>query len=154
MAPMACWYSIEVLDGVSSASLWAEAFGDALIESALSSGARDWTWHRHAWGVVLEVSFDDETTWEAFLGLTTVGAALDAVPDPLTGLIVYSGRGGSISTAVPRRPRPLIGSGSAALPMPWDLGVDDVRPQWPVAPAIRPLATGQPAHAGLTARRH
>lgn len=149
---MACWYSIEVFDGAFSASLWAEAHGDALIESALTSGASDWSWHRHAWGVVLEVSFADESAWEAFRWLTTVGAALDAVPDPLTGLIVYSGRGGSASTAVPRRRRPLIGSGSAALPLPWDLGFDDMLPQWPIAPAIRPMNVGQPALAGFTSQ--
>ena len=149
---MACWYSIEVLDGASSAALWAEAYGDTLIESALSSGAADWSWHRHAWGVVLEVSFEDEAAWEAFRLLTTVGAALDAVPDPVTGLIVYSGRGGSASSSVPRRPRPMIGSGSAALPLPWDLGFDDVFPQWAVPPVIRQPAVTLPALAGFTAR--
>ena len=150
---MAYWYSIEVLDGASSAALWAEAHGDALIESALSSGGGDWSWHRHAWGVVLEVSFADDAAWEAFRRLATVQAALDAVPDPLTGLIVYSGRGGSASSAVPRRPRPLTGSGSAALPLPWEFSFDDVLlPMWPLSPGIRPLTVGLPALAGLTAR--
>jgi hypothetical protein len=51
-------------------------------------------------------------------------AALDAVPDP-TAVIVYRGRGGSAGTKEPRRPRPLIGSGAAALPMPFEV-LDDL----------------------------
>jgi hypothetical protein len=76
--------------------------------------------------VVFEVSFDDEAAWESFTSLPAVRAALDAVPDPLTGLIVYRGRGGSSGASFPRRPRPLVGSGSAALPLPWDLGLDEL----------------------------
>lgn len=142
---MALWYSIEVLDGASSASLWSEAYGDSLIENALASGAADWGWHRHTWGVVLELSFEDEAAWERFRGLPTVEAALDAVPDPLTGLIVYQGRGGDSSSPVPRRPRPLRGSGSAALPLPWELSVDDYLPRWPVAPVITEPGIAGPA---------
>ncbi len=41
-------------------------------------------------------------------------------------LIMYRGRGGSSGASFPRRPRPLIGSGSAALPLPWDLGLDEL----------------------------
>ena len=123
---MSAWYSIEVFDGSTSASVWAEAYRDALIETAITSGATDWSWHRHTWGVVFEVSFGDEAAWEGFTNLPVVKAALDAVPDPLTGLIVYRGRGGSSGSPYPRRPRPLIGSGSAALPLPWDLTADDI----------------------------
>ena len=36
------WFSIEVLDGASSAASWAEAHGDALVEGALLDGAVDW----------------------------------------------------------------------------------------------------------------
>lgn len=118
---MSSWYSIEVFDGATSASLWAESYRDVLIETAITRGARDWSWHRHPWGVVFEVSFDDETAWEGFTDLPAVRSALDAVPDPLTGLIVYRGRGGSSGSWLPRRPKPLRGSGSAALPLPWDL---------------------------------
>jgi hypothetical protein len=119
------WFSIEVLDGASSASLWSEAHGDALVESALTSGASDWNWHRHSWGVVLELAFDTDEAWDLFRELPSVWAALDAVPDPLTGLIVYRGRGGSAGTWEPRKPRPMVGSGSAALPIPWELSEDD-----------------------------
>ncbi len=149
------WYSIEVLDGASSAYLWSQAHGDTLIESALSSGAADWAWHRHAWGVVLELSFPDEASWERFRSLPTVEAALEAVPDPMTGLIVYQGRGGSAGSVVPRRPRPLAGAGSAALPLPWEF--EDLLPRLPVAPAVaapsvRSPATGLPALVGSRRR--
>jgi hypothetical protein len=120
------WYSIEVLDGATSASLWAEAYGDSLVEAALAHGGQDWSRHRHGWGVVFEFSLSDDAAWEAFHQSVAVRAALDAVPDPVTGLIVYRGRGGSAGTSEPRRPRPMIGSGSAALPLPWDLGLDDL----------------------------
>ena len=52
---MSEWYSIEVFDGASSAGLWAEAHGDPILESALLSGAKDWSWQHHSWGVILEV---------------------------------------------------------------------------------------------------
>lgn len=141
---MALWYSVEVFDGATSALGWAEAWTDSLIGAALGCGAGDWTWHSHPWGVVLEVAFGDEAAWEAFRANPTVAAALDAVPDPLTGLIVYRGRGGSAGATSPRRPRPLVGSGSAALPLPWDPVADwpaDLRglegPAW-----RRPLLAG------------
>jgi hypothetical protein len=128
------WFSIEVLDGAFSASLWSEAHGDALVEAAFLSGAKDWSWHRHSWGVVLELEVPDEAAWEAFRALPAVAAALDAVPDPVSGLIVYRGRGGSSSRPEPRKPRPLAGSGAAALPLPWELFYDDggFRPLLPV----------------------
>jgi hypothetical protein len=118
---MAEWYSIEVFDGASSAALWAEAHGDMLLESALSSGATDWSWHRHTWGTVLELEFEDAAAWDRWRSLPQVQAALDAVPDPVSGLIIYRGRGGSSGSPRSRKPRPLVGSGSAALPLPWEL---------------------------------
>jgi hypothetical protein len=127
---VSAWFSIEVLDGASTATLWGEVFADVLVEAALLHGAVDWSWHRHSWGSVFEVAFDNETQWESYRQLTAVRVALDAVPDPVTGLILYRGRGGSASTGAPRRPRPLIGSGSAALPLPWDLGLDEVSTVW------------------------
>jgi len=119
------WYSIEVFDGATSASVWAEAYRDVLIETAITQGATDWSWHRHTWGVVFEVSFATDSAWGGFTNLPVVRAALDSVPDPLTGLIVYRGRGGSSGAPYPRKPRPLVGSGSAALPLPWTLGFEE-----------------------------
>lgn len=127
---MSVWFSIEVFDGASSAALWAEAFADGLAEAALLHGALDWSWHRHSWGAVFEVSFDSDEVWESYQQLPNVRAALEAVPDPFTGLIVYRGRGGSAATGVTRRPRPLSGSGAAALPLPWDLGLDEIGTVW------------------------
>jgi hypothetical protein len=117
---MSEWFSIEVFDGASSAGLWADVHGDMLLGSALSTGALDWTWHRHSWGVVLEIQFPDAAAWEHWRALAEVQAALDAVPDPVSGLIVYRGRGGTSGAPRPRRPRPLRGSGAAALPLQWE----------------------------------
>jgi len=116
---MSEWYSIEVFDGASSAGSWALAHGDPLVESALSYGALDWSWHHHSWGVVLELEFPDPAAWDRWRALANVQSALEAVPDPVSGLIVYRGRGGSSGAPRPRRPRPLLGAGSAALPLPW-----------------------------------
>ena len=61
------------------------------------------------------------------------------MPDPLTGLIVYRGRGGSSGAPFPRKPRPLVGSGSAALPLPWIFTTDEL----PTVTALpRPVLTG------------
>jgi hypothetical protein len=117
---MSEWFSIEVFDGVTSAARWAEAHGDPLLESALTMGAKDWSWHHHSWGTVLELKFVDTKSWEAWRASPHVQAALEAVPDPISGLIVYRGRGGSSGASRARRPRPLNGSGSAALPLPWE----------------------------------
>ncbi len=145
---MSAWFSIEVFDGASPASVWAEAYQDALIESALSHGAKDWSWHRHTWGVVFEVCFDDEEAWDKYMALANVRAALDAVPDPLTGLIVYKGRGGSSGAPFPRRPKPLAGSGSAALPIPWELLTPEDLLSGPPIALTRPALAGAGAYFG------
>jgi hypothetical protein len=116
--PSPFWMSIEVFDGAFGASLWADAHGDSLVETAIYEGAVDWEWHRTTWGVIFEIAFDDEEAWERFRNALAVQAALDAVPDPVSGLIVYKGRGGSAGRGQPRRPRPLVGSGAASLPVP------------------------------------
>ena len=141
---MGQWMSIEVFDGASPASLWADVHGDLLIEAALRHGAEDWSWHRHSWGVILEVCFTDEASWESFRASLVVQNALDAVPDPVTGLIVYRGRGGSAGRSQPRRPRPLTGSGAAALPLPEDLLGDDWLASW--------QSFDRPRQAALSAR--
>lgn len=115
---MAEWFSIEVLNGSTSARPWFEAYGDLLAGIALSHGASDWCWVDQPWGFLLEVELPDEAAWDEFRAHATVKAALDAVPDPVNGLLVHRGRGGSSGTRRPRRPRPLSGSGAAALPLP------------------------------------
>src|SRR3954462_4337110 len=138
------WFSIEVFDGSSSATLWADTWGDSLVEGAFLAGASDWNWHRNTWGVVLELSFDNEDAFERFRGLAPVLAALDAVPDPVSGVIVYRGRGGSAGRVNPRRPRPLAGSGAAALPLPDELffDEDDLFDQYRSARVLTPALAG------------
>jgi hypothetical protein len=115
---MAQWWSIEVLDGTLSAARWKDSYNQSLIESAISNGVVDWAWHERRWGVVLEVAFEDDEQWEVFRNLPSVRAALDAVPDPVNGLLVYRGRGGSAGAGARRPPRPLAGAGAVALPEP------------------------------------
>lgn len=111
--------SIEIFNGdASTAASWADAWGDALIETGLRDGLVDWEWHRSQWGVILELAFEDEDAWDRFRQAPTVTGALDAVPDPVSGLIIYRGRGGTGSSRQPRKPRPLAGAGAAALPLP------------------------------------
>jgi hypothetical protein len=89
-----------------------------LIESAIAHGVIDWVWHRHQWGVVFEVEFEDDTRWTIFRELPQVRAALDAVPDRINGLLIYRGRGGSAGTSVRRPRRPSAGAGALELPEP------------------------------------
>jgi hypothetical protein len=112
------WWSIEVRDGVLSAQRWKDGYGEALLEAALTHGAKRWEWTVLPGGVVLEVAFREVEEWERFRALPVVTAALDATPDPVNGLYVYPGRGGSASSRSPRRrPRP-TGAGAAAVPVP------------------------------------
>ncbi len=123
--------SIEVLDGEYPASFWAEAHADSLIQAAILHGALDWQLHHERWGVVLELAFANEAEWERFRADPAVDAALDAVPNPASGLLIYRGRGGTSWTRQPRRPRPLAGAGAAALPLPL---LEEILPE-PVVPA-------------------
>ena len=115
---MADWWSIEVLHGELSAFRWQEQHDSALIEAALSNGAIDGSWHADRWGVVFEVQFETEEQWEAFRGLPVVLAALDAVPDPVNGLLIYRGRGGGAGERKPRKPKPAPSAATVSLPEP------------------------------------
>ena len=96
----------------------AGAHDSGLIEAALTNGALDGTWHAGRWGVAFEVCFATAEEWEAFRALPLVSAALDAVPDPLNGLLIYRGRGGTSAAGKPRRPRPAPSASALALPEP------------------------------------
>ena len=112
---MAEWWSIEVFHSeVQAASRWKDSYSAALIESAISSGAVEWGWIEHASGVVFEACFSDDARWEAFRALP----AVDAVPDPVNGLLIYRGRGGGAGSRSPRQPRPTAGAGPVELPDP------------------------------------
>jgi hypothetical protein len=115
---MAQWWSIEVLHGDTSAFRWQEEHDDALIESALTNGARDGTWHAEPWGVVFEVCFSEEWQWDRFGELPAVKAALDGVPDPVNGLLIYPGRGGTAGSRQPRKPKPAPSAAAVSLPEP------------------------------------
>ncbi len=112
------WMSIEVVNGEFPATRWKDAHGPFLVEAALTHGARDWHWLQRDWGVVLEIAFAEEADWSRYRQLPAIQAALDAVPDPVNGLLIYPGRGGSSGRVAPRRPRPRAGGGAAALPVP------------------------------------
>jgi hypothetical protein len=110
------YWSIEVCDGVSSAQAWRTMHSQALLEAAVTHGAQEWVWVDVPFGVVMEVGFTDVDDWLRFRQLPAVTAALDAVPDPVRGLFIYAGRGGSAGATLPRRrPQPL-GAGAAPLP--------------------------------------
>jgi hypothetical protein len=113
------FWTIEVADGASVSALrWKDWHGENLVEAAVTHGAKDWSWVTRGWGVLLEVAFPDESDWLRFRATPAVQAALDAVPDPVSGIFIYSGRGGSSGAMVPRRPRPKPMSEGAPLPEP------------------------------------
>ena len=121
---MAFWLTIEVQHGEIPADAWRRAYGEALVEAAVTNGARHWEWHVPQWGVILEISFREEQARNAFRDLPAVTAALDAVPDPVFGLLVYHGRGGGSGAGSPRRPRPAPVAGAAEADEPRDQFLD------------------------------
>jgi hypothetical protein len=135
LAGMAEWWSIEVFDSELQAALsWKESYRTQLVESAITSGAIEWSWIEHRHGVVFEVCFADDARWEGFRSLPGVQAALDAVPDPVNGVLVYRGRGGGAGARTPRKPRPSAGAGALELPEPAalrtvDLSVAELSPE-------------------------
>ena len=62
--------------------------------------------------------FESEQEWDAFRALPAVRSALDAVPAPVNGLLVYKGRGGGSGPRKPRKPRPAPSASSMELPEP------------------------------------
>jgi len=112
-------WTIEVADGPGlSAAAWRRAHGELLVEAALTHGAQEWTWVVRDWGALLEITFRDEGDWLRFRGTPAVQAALDAAPDPVSGMWIYSGRGGSSAARMPRHPKPRRLSDGAPLPEP------------------------------------
>lgn len=152
------WWSIEVFHGDKlPASRWRDAYEDVLTEAAITHGALYWEWHEFQYGVIFEVCFGADEQWEAFRDLPTVRTALDAVPDPVNGLLVYRGRGGAAGSRKPRKPKPAPSAAALELEEPveqrridlrglgdelgvsHDLGPDPGEPAWhgAVAPAAR-----------------
>jgi len=123
---MAEWWSIEVFHADQSARRWKDSYEDALIEAALAHGVLEWAWHEHRTGVVLELQFRDDAAWETYRALPAVCAALDAAPDPVNGLIVYRGRGGTSGSRWPRRRGPKPSADAMARPEPAEEKVLDL----------------------------
>jgi hypothetical protein len=119
MVTMAEWWSIEVFSGDKlPASAWRYAYEDALTEAAVTHGALYWDWYDSQYGVVFEVCFATDEQWMAFRALATVQGALDAVPDPVNGLLVYRGRGGASGSRKPRKPKPAPSAAALELDEP------------------------------------
>jgi hypothetical protein len=118
---MAEWWSIEVFSGDKlPASGWRYAYEDELTEAAITHGALYYEWHDTEYGVIFEVLFpgDSDSEWEAFRALPAVRAALDGVPDPVNGLLIYRGRGGAAGGTKPRKPKPAPGAAALELEEP------------------------------------
>jgi hypothetical protein len=116
---MAEWWSIEVFSGDKlPASGWRYAYEDELTEGAITHGAMYYEWHDTEYGVIFEVLFRDDEQWEAFRALPAVRAALDGVPDPVNGLLIYRGRGGAAGGRKPNKPKPAPGSAALELEEP------------------------------------
>jgi hypothetical protein len=169
---MAEWWSIEVFHGDKlPASQWRYTYEDALINAALTHGAVYWDWHDSQYGVLFEVCFPSEEQWEAFRKFPAVLAALDAVPDPVNGLLVYRGRGGAAGSRKPRKPKPAPSAAALELEEPREarrialdtlfeeLGTDPRRWADPNAPDVpgepaRQARRAPAARARRTARPH
>jgi hypothetical protein len=116
---MAEWWTVEVFSGDKvPASAWRYSYEDALTEAAVTHGALYWDWYDSQYGVVFEVCFATDAQWAAFRMLATVKGALDAVPDPVNGLLVYRGRGGAAGSRKPRKPKPAPGAAALELEEP------------------------------------
>jgi hypothetical protein len=116
---MAEWWSIEVFSGDRlPASGWRYAYEDDLTEAAITHGAMYYEWHDTEYGVIFEVLFSGDEQWDAFRALPAVRAALDGVPDPVDGLIIYRGRGGTSGSRRPRKPKPAPSAAALELDEP------------------------------------
>jgi hypothetical protein len=116
---MAEWWSIEVFSGDKMpASAWRYAHEDELTEAAITHGALYYEWYDSEYGVIFEVLFPSDELWEAFRALPAVSSALDAVPDPVNGLLIYRGRGGSSASGKPRKPKPAPSAAALELEEP------------------------------------
>jgi hypothetical protein len=116
---MAEWWSIEVFSGDKlPASGWRYAYEDDLTEAAITHGALYYEWHDTEYGVIFEVLFPGDQEWESFRALPGVRAALDGVPDPVNGLLIYRGRGGAAGGTKPRKPKPAPGAAALELDEP------------------------------------
>jgi hypothetical protein len=151
---MAQWWSIEVFHGEKlPASRWRDAYEDVLTEAAITNGALYWEWQEFQYGVIFEVCFATDEEWEAFRNLPTVRGALDAVPDPVNGLLVYRGRGGAAGSRKPRKPKPAPSAAALELEEPPEelrISLCAIAPEPGVSHDLDP-GRGEPARHGAIA---
>lgn len=117
--------AIEIHDAAFPASSWQRAYGDALTKAAMGWSGLDWEWRSFRWGLLFLVAFPSEEEFEQWREMPAVIAALDAVPDPVSGLVFHRGWGGTSGTGEPRRGKPLAGAGGAEVPRPVEQALDD-----------------------------
>lgn len=152
---MAQWWSIEVFHGEKlPASIWRDAYEDALTEAAVTNGALYWEWHEYRYGVIFEVCFSTDEQWEAFRDLPSVRGALDAAPDPVNGLLIYRGRGGASGPRKPRKPKPAPSAAALELEEPAQERHVDLRAAEMERGVVRELSPGraEPARHGAVAQ--
>ena len=117
--------ALEIIDGPFSASSWQHAYGDVVTNAAMEWSGLDWEWREFKWGLLFMVAFPSEDEYLAWRSMPVVIAALDAVPDPVNGLVFHRGWGGTSGSGEPRRGKPLVGAGGAELPLPVETVLDD-----------------------------
>jgi len=117
--------AVEILDAQFSADSWRRAWGDALTTSAMSWSGLDWEWRHRTWGLIFLVAFPSQAEYDEWRKMPVVIAALDAVPDPVNGVVFHRGWGGTSGSGEPRRGKPLAGAGGAEIPEPIELVLDD-----------------------------
>jgi hypothetical protein len=117
--------ALEVLDAAFSAESWRHAWGDTITTAAMSWSGLDWEWRHRTWGLIFLVAFPSEAEYEEWRKLPAVIAALDAVPDPVNGLVFHRGWGGTSGSGEPRRGKPRAGAGGAEIPEPVQEVLDD-----------------------------
>jgi|SRR5581483_2884806 len=110
--------SIEITGGES----WQHTYGDILTATAVEHGAVEWRWLHRTWGVIFEVAFSRERSYDRWRDIAGVRAAFDNAP---AGVVFHRGWGGTSGSSQPRKPRPIAGAGAAELEFGSDDPLDD-----------------------------
>lgn len=99
-------WTVEVADTATvPARQWKDTYGESLVHAALTHGATDSSWVAASRGVVLELTFADESDWLRFRATTAARDALDTATDAGNGFLIYTGHRKSDT---PRVPEPVL----------------------------------------------